>query len=104
MRKQRKKRSTKDSGLPGKHSGSNVTASTIRPVLIQDGTLDIFGGPTSSCMGPGINGNSTTKIKRATEVLGETQIDEAVQKGHIDTLFISEIGYGMIGGPIAMGR
>ena len=38
------------------------------------------------------------------EILDEAKIDEAVLKNHIDNLFISEIGYGMVGGPISMGR
>lgn len=36
--------------------------------------------------------------------MDQAQIDDVVQNGHIDTLFVSEIGYGMIGGPISMGR
>ena len=75
--------------------------------MIQDGAIDIFGKGTSNFMGAGIIGSTASnsmKNKRAIEVLDEAKIDEAVQKGHIDTLFISEIGYGIVGGPISMGR
>ena len=75
-----------------------MATSTIRPVLIQDGSIDIFGGASAMNVPP-----SNTKIKRAAEILGETQIN-VVQKGHIESLFISEIGYGMCDGPISMGR
>ena len=44
------------------------------------------------------------KNKCAEDLLDQAQIDEALQKAHMDTLFVSEIGYGMIGGPISMGR
>lgn len=71
--------------------------------MIQDGAIDIFGKGTQSFLGKGTTGN-LLKNKSAEQLLDQVQIDEAVQKAHMDTLFISEIGYGMVGGPISMGR
>jgi hypothetical protein len=75
-------------------------------VLIQDGAIDIFGTGTSNILGTGNRcvASSVLKEKNALDIFDQTQIDEVVQKGHIDSLFVSEIGYGMIGGPISMGR
>ena len=51
--------------------------------------------------------NFTGKLANSTSAINlfeQAKIDEVVQKGHMDSLFVSEIGYGMIGGPISMGR
>ena len=48
--------------------------------------------------------SNITSSKRTSDILERSAIEEAVQKGPLDTLFVSEIGYGMIGGPISMGR
>ena len=48
--------------------------------------------------------SNITSSKRTSDILDHSTIEEAVQKGPLDTLFVSEIGYGMIGGPISMGR
>ena len=80
--------------------------STIRPVLIQDGAIDIFGKGTSNSLATGNRcmASNVLKNKNTLDIFNQTQIDDVVQKGHIDSLFVSEIGYGMIGGPISMGR
>lgn len=76
----RKKRPSLDDG---KSSGSSGSASTIRPVLIQDGLIDIMAG-----------GLLTTRplLKRPTDILDE------------QALMIKDIGHGMRDGPINMGR
>ena len=98
------KRSTQDVANSGVNQVEKSTsASTIRPVLIQDGLIDIFGKGSSSVAGTNFTGklaNSTSAIN----LFEQAKIDEVVQKGHMDSLFVSEIGYGMIGGPISMGR
>ena len=48
--------------------------------------------------------SNITSSTRTSDILEQSTIEEAVQKGPLDTLFVSEIGYGMIGGPISMGR
>lgn len=63
--------------------------SSIKPVLIQDGAIEIGG---------------YRRIKRASEILDGHQIDQAVRKGHLDTLFISQIGSGIGDGPMTSGR
>ena len=107
LRRQRKKRSSQEAGTPAVASAVNTsTPSTIRPVLIQDGSIDIFGKGKSNTSGSG-NGrlaSNVLKNSNALDILDPTHIEDVVQKGHIDTLFVSEIGYGMIGGPISMGR
>ena len=75
--------------------------------MIQDGLLDIFGKGPSNFMSKGMESNITSNITsstRTSDILEQSTIEEAVQKGPLDTLFVSEIGYGMIGGPISMGR
>ena len=75
--------------------------------MIQDGLLDIFGKGPSNFMSKGMEPKITSNITsstRTSDILEQSTIEEAVQKGPLDTLFVSEIGYGMIGGPISMGR
>ena len=75
--------------------------------MIQDGLLDIFGKGPSNFISKGMDAKITSNItssKRTSDILDHSTIEEAVQKGPLDTLFVSEIGYGMIGGPISMGR
>ena len=104
LRKQRKKRSTQDVANIGvTQAEKSTTASTIRPVLIQDGLIDIFGKGSSSVAGTNFTGKLTNSTS-AINLFEQAKIDEVVQKGHMDSLFVSEIGYGMIGGPISMGR
>ena len=71
--------------------------------MIQDGLIDIFGKSSSTVVGKQFAGK-TTNAKSAVNILDQAKIDDVVQKGHMDSLFVSEIGYGMIGGPISMGR
>ena len=66
---------------------------SVRPVLIQDGILDVAASSAHY-----------RKVKRASEVFDQSRIAQAVQKGHVDTLIISDIGHGMCDGPISMGR
>ena len=104
LRKQRKKRSSQDVGNSGiNQAEKSTTTSTIRPVLIQDGLIDIFGKGSNSVVGTKFTGKLTNSTS-AINLLEPAKIDEVVQKGHMDSLFVSEIGYGMIGGPISMGR
>ena len=104
LRKQRKKRLTQDANNTGTvQSEKSTTASTIRPVLIQDGLIDIFGKGSKTTVGAQF-ASKMTNSKSAVNILEQAKIDEVVQKGHMDSLFVSEIGYGMIGGPISMGR
>lgn len=108
LRRQRKKRTSHDQSNNIANSTSNPSStSTIRPVLIQDGLLDIFGKGPSNFMSKGMDAKITSNVtssKRTSDILDHSTIEEAVQKGPLDTLFVSEIGYGMIGGPISMGR
>ena len=107
LRRQRKKRSSQEAATPIVTSGTTTSATpTIRPVLIQDGAIDIFGKGASNILATGNRciASSVLKNKNALDIFDQTQIDDVVQKGHIDSLFVSEIGYGMIGGPIFMGR
>ena len=108
LRRQRKKRTSHDQSNNIANCASNPSStSTIRPVLIQDGILDIFGKGPSNFMSKGMEAKITSNItssKRTSDILDHSAIEEAVQKGPLDTLFVSEIGYGMIGGPISMGR
>ena len=104
LRKQRKKRLTQEASNNGLNQGEKSTSGpTIRPVLIQDGLIDIFGKGSSTVVGAKIPGKATNG-KSAINLLEQAKIDDVVQKGHMDSLFVSEIGYGMIGGPISMGR
>ena len=75
----RKKRPSLDDG---KSEKSSVSAS-VRPVLIQDGLIDITAGGILSCR---------NVIKRPTDLLDE------------QALMIKDIGHGMREGPINMGR
>ena len=72
--------------------------------MIQDGLIDIFGKGSSPVVGTKFTGSKLTNSTSAINLFEQAKIDEVVQKGHMDSLFVSEIGYGMIGGPISMGR
>ncbi len=76
----RKKRPSLDDGKSDK---SSVSVSSVRPVLIQDGLIDITAGGILSCR---------NVIKRPTDLLDE------------QALMIKDIGHGMREGPINMGR
>ena len=117
-RNNRKKRASLDSSenKTGSGSGSGSTSSSIlsKPVLISDRDFDV-----ASAIAAQRRCN-----KSAFEVLDESKIRDMVNnstaaaathpnagavtnagvKTTFDTLYISDIGYGMSGGPISMGR
>ena len=99
-RNNRKKRSSLD-------SGENNKTSLSKPVLISDRDFDVASAIAAQ-----------RRYKSAFDVLDESKIKQMVNQGThpnagdrigkpggtFDTLYISDIGYGMCGGPISMGR
>ena len=75
--------------------GENRSVSSLsKPVLISDRDFDVASAATQR------------RYHSAFEVLDEEKIKEVAssKKGQFDTLYISDIGHGMGGGPITLGR
>ena len=89
LKRPKKKRSSVDS------SGENRSVSSLsKPVLISDRDFDVASAAAQR------------RYHSAFEVLDEEKIKEVAssKKGQFDTLYISDIGHGMGGGPITLGR
>ena len=93
LKRSKKKRSSLDGSSPS--SGSTSVLS--RPVLISDGDYDVASAAAALRV-----------QKNAFDVLDEAKINELKNLKNpgvtLDTLFVSDIGYGMTCGPIGMGR
>jgi hypothetical protein len=94
----RKKRGSLDYSGADNNSSSSTGSQLIkgaglsRPVLISDSDFDVTSAAASR------------RFKCAFEVFDEATIRELASNTEYDTLYVSDIGYGMSGGPIHMDR
>ena len=83
--------------MDGTSPSSGSTSVLSRPVLISDGDYDVASAAAALRV-----------QKNAFDVLDEAKINELKNLKNpgvtLDTLFVSDIGYGMTCGPIGMGR
>ena len=98
LKRSKKKRSSLDGS--GSSSNNPVTSSSTvlsRPVLISDGDYDVASAAAALRV-----------QKNAFDVLDQDKLQELKKKSggaaSMDTLYVSDIGYGMLSGPIGLGR
>ena len=94
-RRKKNRGGSQENGEVSTSSFSSANKSSIRPVLIQDGVIDVAGSAS---------GSGYKRAKRASEILDGQKLSEAVRRGHLDSLIISSVGHGISIGPMAMGR
>ena len=100
LKRSKKKRSSLDGS--GSSSNNPVTSSSSvlsRPVLISDGDYDVASAAAALRV-----------QKNAFDVLDQDKLQELKKlksgggAASMDTLYVSDIGYGMLSGPIGLGR
>ena len=87
-----------------------IYPTSVRPVLIQDGILDVAGSSAAAAAAVPASASALhSKVKRVSEVFKDpSRIAQVMSASgataNRSTLIVSDIGHGIFDGPISMGR
>ena len=98
------------SGLHSAAPKPVIYPTSVRPVLIQDGILDVAGSSAAAAAAVPASASALhSKVKRVSEVFKDpSRIAQVMSASgataNRSTLIVSDIGHGIFDGPISMGR